>query len=96
MLEIDRLSVRYGALQALSDVSLQVRQGEIVSLIGANGAGKSTLLKAVAGLLRPQAGRIAFRGADLASVPAEARTGAGIALAPEGARCFPASRCGRT
>ncbi|WP_050851043.1 ATP-binding cassette domain-containing protein, partial [Bordetella pertussis] len=73
VLEIDRLSVRYGALQALSDVSLQVRQGEIVSLIGANGAGKSTLLKAVAGLLRPQAGRIAFRGADLASVPAEAR-----------------------
>lgn len=89
VLEIDRLSVRYGALQALSDVSLQVRQGEIVSLIGANGAGKSTLLKAVAGLLRPQAGRIAFRGADLASVPAEARTGAGIALAPEGRSLFP-------
>ncbi|WP_246770364.1 ABC transporter ATP-binding protein, partial [Bordetella pertussis] len=53
------------------------------------GAGKSTLLKAVAGLLRPQAGRIAFRGADLASVPAEARTGAGIALAPEGRSLFP-------
>ena len=88
-------------LRAVDGVSLQVRQGEIVSLIGANGAGKSTLLKAVAGLLRPQAGRIAFNGTDLAGASC---TALGFVSGPLGcsfdclgfdvSRCESAPRCG--
>ena len=90
LLSIDRLSVRYGGLIALDAASLEVRQGEIVALIGANGAGKSTLLKTIAGAVAPGGGSLLFQDADLAGVPMEARTGLGISLAPEGRALFPA------
>ncbi|AZG08812.1 ATP-binding cassette domain-containing protein [Pigmentiphaga sp. H8] len=88
-LALEKLSVRYGALEALVDVSLHVREGEIVSLIGANGAGKSTLLKAIVGQVRPHAGRLMFEQRDLSRVAPELRAGLGIALAPEGRSLFP-------
>ena len=90
LLGIDGLAVRYDGLTALDQVSLEVRQGEIVALIGANGAGKSSLLKAIAGAEPPAAGRLQFGGVDLAGVPLEARAGLGISLAPEGRALFPA------
>jgi branched-chain amino acid transport system ATP-binding protein len=71
------------------DLSLEVTEGEIVTLIGANGAGKSTTLRAIAGVLRPRAGRILFLGKDVTSLPSHARTALGIALVPEGRRVFP-------
>ena len=71
------------------DLSLEVAEGEIVTLIGANGAGKSTTLRAIAGVLRPRAGTILFRGRNVTSLPSHARTALGIALVPEGRRVFP-------
>ncbi|RAR54251.1 amino acid/amide ABC transporter ATP-binding protein 1 (HAAT family) /amino acid/amide ABC transporter ATP-binding protein 2 (HAAT family) [Paraburkholderia unamae] len=88
VLRLDRLSVRYGQADALVNVSLEARRGEIVTLIGANGAGKSTLLKAIAGLVAPVSGGIAFNGESIARLPMERRTAAGIALAPEGRQLF--------
>jgi branched-chain amino acid transport system ATP-binding protein len=89
LLEIDDLSVRYGALVALRDVGLRVEAGEIVTVIGANGAGKSSLLGAVAGLVPPARGRIAFDGREVTGLPAERIVRLGIALSPEGRRVFP-------
>jgi branched-chain amino acid transport system ATP-binding protein len=89
LLEIDDLSVRYGALVAVRDVSLRVEAGEIVTVIGANGAGKSSLLGAVAGLVPPARGRIAFDGREVTGLPAERIVRLGIALSPEGRRVFP-------
>ena len=71
------------------DLSLEVAEGEIVTIIGANGAGKSTTLRAIAGVLRPRAGRILFLGKDVTSLPSHARSALGIALVPEGRRVFP-------
>ena len=71
------------------DLSLEVAEGEIVTLIGANGAGKSTTLRAIAGVLRPRAGRILFLGKDVTSLASHARSALGIALVPEGRRVFP-------
>ena len=88
MLDVQGLSARYGAVAALRDVSLAVRPGELVALIGANGAGKSTLLRAIAGLLVPSAGRIALEGRDITGKPPEAILRAGIALVPERRRVF--------
>ena len=88
MLDVQGLSARYGAVAALRDVSLAVRPGELVALIGANGAGKSTLLRAIAGLLVPSAGRIALEGRDITGEPPEAILRAGIALVPERRRVF--------
>jgi branched-chain amino acid transport system ATP-binding protein len=88
VLEIDGLSAAYGELRALSDVSLRVGPGEIVALVGSNGAGKTTLLRAVAGLVRPRAGRIRWDGAELADLPAHRLVERGIALVPEGRRLF--------
>ena len=82
------MSARYGAVAALRDVSLAVRAGELVALIGANGAGKSTLLRAIAGLLAPSAGHIALEGRDITGQPPEAILRAGIALVPERRRVF--------
>src|SRR3989304_2489402 len=69
MLEIETLSVAYGAIQALRGVSLSVGEGSIVTLIGANGAGKTTLLRTISGLLRPGSGRVAFDGRDITGRP---------------------------
>ena len=89
LLEIHDLHVAYGAgVLALQGVSLRVRAGETVALIGANGAGKSTLLKAVAGLVRPHAGQVTVAGRPLEGVDAAARVKLGVALVPEGRRLF--------
>jgi branched-chain amino acid transport system ATP-binding protein len=89
MLRLRDVSVFYGDMQALHDVSLQVERGEIVALVGANGAGKTTTLKTISGLLRPTAGRIEFEGTRLDVVPAHDVAKLGIAHVPEGRRLFP-------
>jgi branched-chain amino acid transport system ATP-binding protein len=88
MLEVRDVVTRYGAVEALRGVSLDVRAGELVCLLGANGAGKSTLLKSIVGLLRPARGRIAFEGADITGRAPDAILKAGIALVPERRRVF--------
>ena len=88
MLDVSGLSARYGPVHALQDVSLTVRAGELVALIGANGAGKSTLLRAIAGLHVPSAGRVTVDGRDVTGRPPEAMLGAGVALVPERRRVF--------
>lgn len=81
--------MRYGAVEALNDVSIVAKENCITAIIGANGAGKSTLLKAVAGLLNVSAGQIVVDGVALVGKPPEARHALGIALSPEGRRLFP-------
>ena len=88
MLEVDALDVAYGELRALSGVSVRVDGGEVVALVGSNGAGKTTLLRAVAGLVRPRAGRVRWDGAELAGVPPHRVVERGIAMVPEGRRLF--------
>jgi len=85
---VSGLSARYGPVHALRDVSLDVRAGELVALIGANGAGKSTLLRTIAGLLAPTAGRVAVDGRDVTGRAPEALLRAGVALVPERRRIF--------
>jgi branched-chain amino acid transport system ATP-binding protein len=89
LIEVESLTVRYGQLPAVSDVSLHVSEGEVLAVIGANGAGKSTLLKTLAGLLHPAVGRVLFAGTDLRRTPAHVRPRLGISLVPEGRRLFP-------
>ncbi|MBI2002435.1 MAG: ABC transporter ATP-binding protein [candidate division NC10 bacterium] len=89
MLRLRDVSVFYGDMQALHDVSLEIQQGEIVALVGANGAGKTTTLKTISGLLRPAAGSIEFDGTRLDAVPAHDMAKLGIAHVPEGRRLFP-------
>jgi len=88
LLEVSGLSARYGPVHALRDVSLEVRAGELVALIGANGAGKSTLLRAIAGLLAPTAGRVVLGGRDVTGDTPETMLRAGVALVPERRRIF--------
>ncbi|HEY7552441.1 MAG TPA: ABC transporter ATP-binding protein [Hyphomicrobiaceae bacterium] len=88
MLEVDRLSSRYGRIQALREVSLEVRRGEIVALVGGNGAGKTTLLRAISGVQPASGGTIRFKGADITRARPHARVAAGIAQSPEGRQIF--------
>jgi branched-chain amino acid transport system ATP-binding protein len=88
MLEVDRLSSRYGRIQALREVSLDVRRGEIVALVGGNGAGKTTLLRAISGVQPVSGGAIHFKGADITRTGAHVRVAAGIAQVPEGRQVF--------
>lgn len=88
MLDIRSIDVFYGDVQVLWDVSFEVKQGEVVALIGANGAGKSTTLKAISGLLRPRQGEILFNETPLGSVEAHHRIDLGMALCPEARRLF--------
>lgn len=88
MLEVERLSVAYGAIQALRDVSLSVPEGCVVTLIGANGAGKTTLLRAVSGLLPPVGGRIVLAGREITGRPAEEIARLGVSHVPEGRQNF--------
>ena len=88
MLKIDNLHVYYGAIHAIKGVSLEVNQGEIVTLIGANGAGKSTTLRTISGLLKPKEGTIAFEGQPIGGVPAHEIVKLGISQVPEGRRIF--------
>jgi branched-chain amino acid transport system ATP-binding protein len=89
ILEIDDVHVYYGAIHALKGVSLNVAEGEIVTLIGANGAGKSTTLRAINGLNRPRQGTIRFQGRDISGSAPHAIVKSGIAQSPEGRRLFP-------
>jgi branched-chain amino acid transport system ATP-binding protein len=89
MLRIEGLSVNYGAVQALVDVSLHVAAGECVALLGSNGAGKTTLLRCISGLVRARAGSVVLEGSAIDAVPAEARVRRGLAHAPERRRIFP-------
>ena len=91
MLNIKDLHTHYGHVQALKGVSLNVEEGEIVTLIGNNGAGKSTLLKTISGLVRPSSGSIEFRGQPIEELPSEDIVRLGISQAPEGRRVFPRS-----
>ncbi len=89
LLEIADLELAYGEVAVCRDISLRLDRGEIVALIGANGAGKSTTLRAIAGLLPPRRGTIAFGGRDVTALPSYERSRLGIALVPEGRRVFP-------
>jgi len=89
LLEVNKLSVKYGKISALNAVSLAVRDGELTTLLGANGAGKSTLLKTISGLLRPHTGEILYLGQRIDSRPPEAIVKAGISQCPEGRKVFP-------
>jgi len=89
LLEIRDLVVRYGEIEALRGISLEVEQGRVVTLLGANGAGKSTTLRAISGLEKPAAGDILFDGKSIAGQEPEAIVRLGIAHVPEGRRVFP-------
>jgi branched-chain amino acid transport system ATP-binding protein len=88
LLEIRNLAVSYGAVNALKQVSLNVKRNEIVTIIGGNGAGKSTMMRALSGIEK-SSGTIIFDGQDLAGIPAHKRVGMGIAHVPEGRQIFP-------
>jgi branched-chain amino acid transport system ATP-binding protein len=89
LLDVTGLTVAYGAVVAVRDVSLSVAPGEIVAALGPNGAGKSTLLRAIAGAQKPQRGTIAFDGRPLVGLSPEAVVRRGVALVPEGRHVFP-------
>jgi branched-chain amino acid transport system ATP-binding protein len=88
MLEVSELSVSYGAISALSAVSLKVDPGAIVTLIGGNGAGKTTTLRTISGLLRPTSGRVTFMGEDITRLPAHTIVARGLGHVPEGRMVF--------
>src|ERR1700687_3235836 len=88
MLEVNALSVAYGGLRALTDVTLSVPEGRFVTLVGPNGAGKSTLFKTISGVVAPVSGSISFAGEDLLSRRASDRAHLGIAHVPEGRQVF--------
>lgn len=88
MLKIDNINVYYGAIHAIKGISLEVGEGEIVTLIGANGAGKSTTLRTISGLLKPKSGTITFEGKEIAGLAAQDIVKAGISQVPEGRRIF--------
>jgi branched-chain amino acid transport system ATP-binding protein len=89
MLKLERIGVRYGDLQVLWEVSLEVIEGEMVVLVGANGAGKSTTLKTISALLKPISGEVTFQGQRLDRLPPYRVIELGIAHVPEGRRLFP-------
>ncbi len=88
MLELNYLNVFYGAIHALKNVSLNIEEGEVVTLIGANGAGKSTTLKAISGMQKPKSGEIKLFGKDISSLSAPEIVKLGISHVPEGRRVF--------
>ena len=89
LLELAEVSVHYGRIQALHDISVEVDEGEVVSLIGANGAGKTTTMRAISGLLGLSGGAITFDGDDISRTKAHVRVVRGISLTPEGRGIFP-------
>lgn len=88
MLKVENVNVFYGVIHAIKDISLEVKEGEIVSLIGANGAGKTSTLQAISGMLKPKSGRISFLGQDLSKAEAHNILKMGMAHVPEGRRVF--------
>ena len=89
MLELDDVHTHYGSIEALKGVSLEVKEGEVVTMIGSNGAGKSTTLRSITGLTPASSGKIVFEGENITRVPAHEIVSRGIALSPEGRHCFP-------
>jgi branched-chain amino acid transport system ATP-binding protein len=89
MLKVDNIDVYYGDVQALWDISFEVKEGEIVALLGSNGAGKTTTLNTISGLLRPRKGNIEFLEQELTKLPAHKTASLGIAHVPEARRLFP-------
>jgi branched-chain amino acid transport system ATP-binding protein len=89
LLELEGVQTFYGSIQALKGISIEVNEGEIVTLIGANGAGKSTTLRSINGLNHPRHGKIRFRGKDITHAPAHEVVKLGIAQSPEGRKLFP-------
>ncbi len=89
MLKVNQLAVNYGAINALRGVSIEVSEGEVVTIIGGNGAGKSTLMKAISGLEPVAGGSITLAGHDLTRMPAHRRVALGVAQSPEGRQVFP-------
>ena len=89
MLKIDELKVSYGGIEAVKGISFEVPEGKIVTLIGANGAGKSTTLRAIAGLVKPAAGRIHLQAEDITGLSPDRIVSKGITLVPEGRHVFP-------
>ena len=89
LLELKHTAVHYGKVEATRDISIQVEEGSVVTLIGANGAGKSTTLRMISGLVRPSSGDVLFEGNSITDLPPEEITGIGIAHVPEGRHVFP-------
>jgi branched-chain amino acid transport system ATP-binding protein len=89
LLEVEGLSVNYGHIEAIRDISFTVAEGSVVTLIGANGAGKSTTLKTISGLRKVRAGRVVFDGKDITQMPPYERVALGISQSPEGRGVFP-------
>jgi branched-chain amino acid transport system ATP-binding protein len=89
ILEIENVDLYYGDAQALDSVSLSAEEGELVAIVGANGAGKSSLIRTIAGIERPRAGRIRFRGNDIAGLPSHAICNLGVGQVAEGRQIFP-------
>lgn len=88
MLKVDNLSVQYGVIEAVKDVSFHVNEGEVVTLIGANGAGKTSILRTISGLVRPSSGTISYLGNEIQKVPARKIVADGLAQVPEGRHVF--------
>ncbi len=88
MLEVKNLVVNYGAISALHGISLQVKQGDIVTLIGGNGAGKTTTLRTISGLLKPKSGEVIYEGQNILKLPAHEIVAAGLSHVPEGRMVF--------
>src|SRR3954463_4167727 len=89
MLEVRGIDAGYGDVQVLFSLALEVREKEIVTLLGSNGAGKTTTLRCIMGVLPPRKGEVLFKGQPLSRVPAASRAGLGIALVPEGRELWP-------
>jgi branched-chain amino acid transport system ATP-binding protein len=89
LLKIDNIYVNYGSFQALHGVSLEVKEGEVVGLLGSNGAGKSTTIKTISGQLSPQKGDVFFQNKSITALPIHERVALGLAQVPEGRRLFP-------
>src|SRR5687767_12605990 len=89
LLEVKGIHTYYGSIEALRGVSIEVGDGEVVTMIGSNGAGKSTTLRSISGLSPPRTGSIRFDGEEISMMPASRIVGRGISQVPEGRRCFP-------
>jgi branched-chain amino acid transport system ATP-binding protein len=88
LLVVEDIHTFYGTIEALKGISLEVKKGEVVTLIGSNGAGKSTTLRSISGLTPPRTGSIRYRGTEIATMPAQEIVRLGLSQAPEGRRCF--------
>lgn len=89
ILEIKNLSVNFGGIKAVNNISMEVEEGKIVTLIGANGAGKSTILRSISGIVKPQTGEILLNGQNILGMSPDAIVSRGVTLVPEGRRVFP-------